>query len=232
MRKLLLVVAGLAMAGSAGAEGIEVWFLAGQTLMSNGGLGSASCVAGELCIGGSQNDISLTDGFHFGFRGGFNTGDHLGYEMGYMYNRTSLDVLGEKTGMAYHQVMFNALYYITNPDARFRPFATGGAGFTNYAQPGTSAAYGGGTTQARIQLWGRRQDQADIAVWTALRCAPGHHAQTVRFAAGLRLAAGDGNLRRFRSAFLRSSPHNGAWARARGEYSSTVGGRARPCAAF
>ncbi len=146
MRKLL-VVAGLAMASSAWAEGLEFWFLAGQTLMSNGGVGSASCLPGQLCIGGSQNDVSLTNGFHFGFRGGFNTGDHLGYEMGYMYNRTNLDVLGTKQGMAYHQVMFNALYYFTNPDARFRPFGTAGLGFTNYAEPGTSAAYGGGSTE-------------------------------------------------------------------------------------
>jgi opacity protein-like surface antigen len=153
MRKLL-VIAGLAMAGTAGAEGIEFWFLAGQTLMSNGSLGSVTCVAGQLCIGGSQNDVKLTDGFHFGFRGGFNSGDHLGYETGYMYNRTSLDVLGAKQGMAYHQVMFNALYYFTGPDAKFRPFGTAGVGFTNYAQPGSSAAYGGGTTKLGFNYGG------------------------------------------------------------------------------
>jgi opacity protein-like surface antigen len=153
MRKLL-VIAGLAMAGSAGAEGIEFWALGGETFMTNGGLGSASCVSGEICIGGSGNDIKLTDGFHFGFRGGFNSGDHLGYETGYMYNRTSLDVLGVKQGMAYHQVMFNGLYYITGPDSKFRPFGTAGVGFTNYAQPGTSAAYGGGTTKLGFNYGG------------------------------------------------------------------------------
>ncbi len=150
------------MAGSAGAEGIEFWFLAGQTLMSNGGLGTDACAPGtvtSLCqsIGATGNDVSLTDGFHFGFRGGFNTGDHLGYEMGYMYNRTNLkynDQGGAQQGMAYHQVMFNALYYITNPDARFRPFATGGLGFTNYVQPGSSAAYGGGTTKLGVNYGG------------------------------------------------------------------------------
>jgi hypothetical protein len=153
MRKLL-VVAGLAMAGSAGAEGIEFWFLAGQTLMSNGGLGTTSCAAGALCLGGSQNDVSLTDGFHFGFRGGFNTGEHIGYETGYMYNRTSLDILGTKEGMAYHQVAFNGVYHITGSDSRFRPFGTAGVGFTNYAQPGTSAAYGGGTTKLGVNYGG------------------------------------------------------------------------------
>src|SRR5580658_3377023 len=162
MRKLL-VIAGLAMAGSAGAEGIEFWFLAGQTLMSNGGLGSNVCPAGasaSLCssFGGTSNDVSLGDGFHFGFRGGFNSGEHLGYEMGYMYNRTSLNFTTPagtpSEGMAYHQVAFNALYYITGPDAKVRPFATGGLGFTNYAAPGTSAAYGGGTTELGLNYGG------------------------------------------------------------------------------
>jgi opacity protein-like surface antigen len=168
MRKLL-VIAGLAMAmaGSAGAEGIEFWAMFGQTLMNNGGLGSNLCAAGELCLGASPNDVSLADGFHFGFRGGFNTGEHLGYEMGYMYNRTKLQfnnptavaeagLTGTQTseGMAYHQVAFNALYYFTGTDSRFRPFGTAGLGFTNYAQPGSSAAYGGGTTELGFNYGG------------------------------------------------------------------------------
>jgi len=162
MRKLL-VIAGLAMAGSAGAEGIEFWADFGQTLVSNSGLGTDLCAAGTAsaacaAIGATGSDLSLADGFHFGFRGGFNSGDHLGYEMGYMYNRTKLQFnnppgqAGE--GMAYHQVMFNALYYFTGTDARVRPFVTGGLGFTNYAQPGTSAANGGGTTKLGINYGG------------------------------------------------------------------------------
>ena len=163
MRKLL-VVAGLLLAGSAGAEGIEFWADFGQTLMSNGGLGSDLCPTGSsntLCtsIGGTPNDVSLADGFHFGFRGGFNSGDHLGYETGYMYNRTKLQFnnppgVTPSEGMAYHQVMFNALWYFTPADSRIRPFATGGLGFTNYAAPGTSAAYGGGTTKLGVNYGG------------------------------------------------------------------------------
>jgi opacity protein-like surface antigen len=166
MRKLL-VFAGLALASRAGAEGIEFWFLAGQTLMSNGGLGTNQCAVGELCLGATSSDVSLGDGFHFGFKGGFNSGEHLGYEVGYMYNRTSLQFNNPSAvaaagltgntaseGMAYHQVTFNALYYITNPDAKWRPFVTGGVGFTNYAQPGSSAAYGGGTTKLGLNYGG------------------------------------------------------------------------------
>ena len=163
MRKLLVVAGLLGMAGSAGAEGIEFWFLAGQTLVSNAGLGSDLCATGSsnsLCsaAGGTSSDLSLADGFHFGFRGGFNTGDHLGYEVGYMYNRTSLQFNQPpgtpSEGMAYHQIMFNALYYFTPADSRIRPFATGGVGFVNYAQPGSSAAYGGGTTKLGVNYGG------------------------------------------------------------------------------
>jgi hypothetical protein len=164
MRKLL-VLAGLTMAAvSARAEGIEFWAVFGQTLVSNAGLGSDLCPSGSsntLCtsIGGTSNDVGIKDGFHFGFRGGFNTGDHVGYEMGYLYNRTTLlqnqpPGSANLGGMAYHQVAFNALYYFTGIDSKIRPFATGGVGFTNYAQPGSSGASGGGTTKLGINYGG------------------------------------------------------------------------------
>jgi hypothetical protein len=161
MRKIL-IVAWLAFASSSFAEGIEFWANFGQTLVSNPGLGTDQCAsntASSLCasIGASGSDIALTDGFHFGFRGGFNSGDHLGYEMGYMYNRTNLkynDQGGVQQGMAYHQVAFNGLYYITNPDAKVRPFGTFGIGFVNYAPPGSSAAQGGGTTKLGFDYGG------------------------------------------------------------------------------
>ena len=161
MRKTLLAAC-LLSAGSVWAEGIDFWALGGQTLISNPGLGAESCPAGSTdaqcaSIGGTSTDLALTDGWHFGFRGGFNSGDHLGYEVGYMYNRTSLkynDLGGAEQGMAYHQVAFNGLYYVTGPDARVRPFGTFGVGFTNYAPPGSSGAYGGGSTKLGINYGG------------------------------------------------------------------------------
>ena len=156
MRKLLLGAC-ILCAGSVYGEGIEFWALGGQTLLSNPGLGTNTCALGtpnSICtgynIGATPSDIALTDGWHFGFRGGFNSGEHLGYEMGYMYNRTNLkfnNEAGAEQGMAYHQVFFNGLYYLTGSDAKFRPFGTVGVGFVNYAFPGSSAAYGGGYTK-------------------------------------------------------------------------------------
>ena len=136
--------------------------MGGDTLMSNGGIGTDQCGSGTttaICqsIGATSNDVALTDGWHFGFRGGFNSGEHLGYEVGYMYNRTNLkfnDAGGTEEGMAYHQVAFNGLYYLTSPDAKVRPFGTVGVGFTNYAPPGSSAAYGGGSTKLGFNYGG------------------------------------------------------------------------------
>ena len=161
MRKIL-GVACLIFASSAWAEGLEFWALGGETLVSNPGLGTNQCpsnVSASLCqsIGAASNDLALTDGWHFGFRGGFNSGDHLGYEVGYMYNRTNLkfnSLGGAQSGMAYHQVSFNGLYYLTSPDTKVRPFGTVGVGFTNYAPPGSSAAYGGGDTKLGFNYGG------------------------------------------------------------------------------
>jgi hypothetical protein len=165
MRKILVAV-WLVLGTTAWAEGIEFWALGGETLMSNGGLGADpnTCPVGygitpSQCssIGGTSSDWGLTDGWHFGFRGGFNSGDHLGYEVGYMYNRTNLkfnDFAGAEEGMAYHQVFFNGLYYLTSADSKVRPFGTVGVGFTNYAPPGSSAAYGGGSTKLGVDYGG------------------------------------------------------------------------------
>jgi opacity protein-like surface antigen len=176
--KTFLVVAMVALSGSAAhAEGLEFWFNAGQSLVSNRGLGTtATCTSDALCnaLGASSKDAQLTDGFRFSLRGDFDTGNHLGYEMGYAYNRTQLDLQGVKQGMAYHQVMFNAMGYATPEGSRIRPFATAGVGFVNYVQPGASAGSGGGSTKfgfnygagVKVKVatnWGVRLDVRQVA---------------------------------------------------------------------
>jgi opacity protein-like surface antigen len=151
--KTLLVVSLFAFSGSAFAEGLEFWFNAGQSLVSNPGLGTDQpCTSTALCqaIGAKSDDVQLTDGFRFSLRGDFNTKEHMGYEVGYAYNRTQLkynDAGGAESGMAYHQVMFNAMFYATGQDSKIRPFGTAGVGFATFVQPGASAAYGGGSTK-------------------------------------------------------------------------------------
>jgi len=77
-----------------------------------------------------------------------NIGARMGHEFGYAYNRTQLAIAGTPDqGMAIHQGFYNFLYYATKEGARVRPFATGGANFSNFVPPGTSAAQGGGDTK-------------------------------------------------------------------------------------
>lgn len=152
MKKILAV---LFLAGSASvwAQTAEVWFSAGEQLTSSGLGTDAPCATSALCqaIGATSNDVQFTNGFRFSFRMTLNQGDHFGHEVMYAYNRTHLrfnDVSPAiQEGMAFHQGFYNFLYYLTKDDSRIRPFGTGGVGFTNYVLPGSSAAYGGGSTK-------------------------------------------------------------------------------------
>lgn len=142
--KKLVVAFFLLSTAPAWAQYGELWFSAGQSLMTNAGLGM-------LTATGSDNDIELTDGFRFGFRFGINKDGHTGYEIQYAYSRTHLrfnDVSGSiEQGMAVHTGGVNYLLYATPLETRFRPFATGGVHFSNFVPPGSSASYGQGSTK-------------------------------------------------------------------------------------
>ena len=146
--KKLAVAFLLACTGSAWAQYGELWFSAGQSLITNGKLGTFSVV------GGSEDDVELTDGFRFGFRFATNQDGHGGYEIQYAYSRMQLrlnDPAGVEPsvdyGMAAHTGGVNYLLYATPLDVRIRPFATGGVHFTNFVPPGASATSGGGSTK-------------------------------------------------------------------------------------
>jgi opacity protein-like surface antigen len=143
--KKLAIACLLLGAGSAWAQYGELWFSAGESLMTNGGIGTLATV------GGNKDDVELTDGFRFGFRFGINQDGHTGYEVQYAYSRMQLrfnDPSGSvEQGMAGHTGGFNYLLYATNLETRIRPFATGGVHFTNFVPPGASAASGQGSTK-------------------------------------------------------------------------------------
>jgi hypothetical protein len=148
--KQIVAVLFFLYSGTAWAQFAEMWFSAGQSLLSNRGLGSASP------SGGSKNDFELTDGFRFGFRAAFNTPGIFGHEIQYAYNRTQLrdNVGGTETGMAIHQGGYNFLVYATKEGKRVRPFGTGGVHFNNYVPPGSSASSGGGSTKVGVNYGG------------------------------------------------------------------------------
>jgi len=140
MSKLLPVLL-VACSGAAWAQSGEVWFDAGESILSNNGIGSTS-------IAGNKNDFELDNGFRFGFRFGFNTGSHFGHEIQYAYSRTHLIASGIDTGgMGIHTGGYNFLVYALPEGSRIRPFGTGGVHFSNFVPPGSSATSGGGSTK-------------------------------------------------------------------------------------
>src|SRR5713101_6945007 len=140
MKKLLVLLA-VTFAGNAWAQAGEFWFDAGESVLSNSGIGT------DQAVGGTSKDVELTNGFRFGFRFCFNQGDHFGHEVQYAYSRTHVkfnDHGGAQQGMAIHQGGYNFLGYLTKEGSKIRPFGTAGVQFSNFVPPGSSATYGGG----------------------------------------------------------------------------------------
>ena len=143
MKKLLPLTL-LALAVPAMAQPFEMWFSGGQSFFRNAGLGT------DQIFGGTPDDVTLTDGFRFGFRAAFNSETIFGHEVQYGYQRTQLtfnDHGGLSEGMAVHEGGYNFLVYGTREGIRIRPFGTAGLGFFNYVPPGSSAVSGGGSTK-------------------------------------------------------------------------------------
>jgi hypothetical protein len=147
--KLSLAICALAFSGAAFAQVGEFWFSAGESVFEHRGIGSLDPVQG------TPNDFQIgQNGFRFGFRFDLNTGDHIGYELNYAYTRASLDTGGTSTGFGVHTVSGDALWHFIKRDSRVRPFVMGGLGFSNFVQPGASAASGGGANEFQINYGG------------------------------------------------------------------------------
>lgn len=148
--KLPLAIVALAFSGAAFAQSGEFWFSAGESIIEHSGIGSLDPV------NGSPNDFTLGDGFRFGFRFDLNTRDHLGYELSYFYSRSSLMDHPDNvsTGFGMHTVSGDALWHFIKRDSRVRPFVMGGLGFTNFVEPGESAAQGGGQNEFQLNYGG------------------------------------------------------------------------------
>jgi hypothetical protein len=142
MKKLAIVLALASFSSMAWGQAGELWFSAGESILSSSGLGT------DKAFGGNSNDVQLANGYRFGFRFGFNAGDHLGYEVQYAFNHTQLkfnDQGGAELPMHMHQGGANVLYYMFTTDkTKVRPFVTGGLQFDNFVPPG-GQSYNGST---------------------------------------------------------------------------------------
>lgn len=140
MKKLIPALAIFVFTGVVSAQMAEVAISGGASALSNKVLGSYSGAT-----------YSLDNGFRMAFRFTLNPQTFFGHEIGYAYNRTSLkygDATGSASeGMAIHQGFYNLLVYATPEGSRIRPFAAGGAHFSNFVPPGASVTSGQGANK-------------------------------------------------------------------------------------
>lgn len=149
MRKSLIFILTLgAFSLAAHGQVAEIGVYGGANRHSNNEIGTLTVDPTE------SSQVTLDDGWKFGFRVTFNNARFFGHELGYGYNRTQLNIEGEQQGMAIHQGFYNFLVYGTPEGSRIRPFATGGVHFANYTPPGSSATYGQGDTKFGINYGG------------------------------------------------------------------------------
>lgn len=136
----------IALPAASSAQVLELWVGAGQSIISNGGIGSTT--------GTGPKDVELKDGFRINFRMALTQGDRFGHEIGYAYNRSQLRINTNQPpteqGMAIHQGFYDFLAYATKEGQRVRPFVAGGVQFQNFVPPGSSASQGGGQTKFGI----------------------------------------------------------------------------------
>lgn len=129
------------------AQSFEAGFHAGPARINGSDIGTLQV--------GSTDRITLDNGFRFGGRMTLNQGLFFGHEVGYAYNRTKWHIgSNESAGSAIHQGFYNGLVYATPEGNRVRPFAAGGAHFSNFIFPGLSVTQGGGSNKIGVNYGG------------------------------------------------------------------------------
>jgi opacity protein-like surface antigen len=145
MRKFAVLVFACASSSLFG-QPFEAGVSLGESVLGN------SVLSPDIITPGApaSSNISLKNGFRFGFRIGLNPYRYMGFEFGYAYNRSQLHFDGPPAldqGMAIHQGFVDGLIHATKEGSRIRPFAAAGLNFSNFVPPGSSAASGGGQTK-------------------------------------------------------------------------------------
>ena len=132
----LFVVPAFAQVAEFGVHG-------GVSKINNKNLGSLTQQGQTGAV--STANVTLDDGWRFGFRVTLNNWRFAGHEFGYGYNRTKLLIANQNQGgMAVHQGFYDFLLYATPDGSRVRPFVAGGGQFSNFVPPGASATQGSG----------------------------------------------------------------------------------------
>lgn len=138
----------LATAGAYG-QGAEASLSVGAAIYTDKNLGDLGIV------GATQETLRLQNGFRISARFGVNSWRFFGHEFGYGYNRTKL-VFGSQgdVGMGVHHGFYDFVAHALPEGSSLRPFVCGGAGFSTFFPPGTSAFAGNGITKVNYNYGG------------------------------------------------------------------------------
>jgi len=145
MKKLVVILFACA-SPSLFAQSFEAGISLGESVLGNPVLSPDILTSGAA----ASSNITLNNGFRFGFRIGLNPYRYMGAEFGYAYSRSALHLDGPPAtdqGMAIHQGFGDGLIHATKEGSRIRPFAAAGLQFSNFVPPGSSVASGGGQTK-------------------------------------------------------------------------------------
>ena len=151
MRSTLLCVAvGLLAGVTATPQSLELGISGGYGSLSDNTLSIAEYQDA------TQDEFSITNGIRIGGRMAFNPRRFIGHEVAYAYQHLGLDFLSgagadnattDLGTVKAHNMYYNLVLHAVPEGARFRPFVTGGGGFTSFFLPGISSFSGYGNTK-------------------------------------------------------------------------------------
>jgi hypothetical protein len=127
----------------------------GEISVSGGGSRFGGGSPGTEDTTTDSGKISVKGGFRMDVRLTINNYRFFGHEFGYGYSRSTYELPSSgDVSVPVHQGYYDFLVYGTPEGATIRPFACGGAQFSSFFPPGSSAYYGNQTTKFGINYGG------------------------------------------------------------------------------
>jgi hypothetical protein len=128
--------------------------------------------------GGASGKVGPGLGFSGGFVLGQNMSNRWGGEFRYLYFRNDLELSSggqdAKLGAQSHAVHYDVLYYLSDPDARVRPYVAGGGGVKHFQGTGTEDPFQPLSSLALLTKTSESKPMADFGVGVKFRI--GRHA--------------------------------------------------------
>lgn len=123
--------------------------------------------------GGASGQVGPGLGFSGGFVLGQNMSNRWGGEFRYLYFRNDLELSsgGQEAslGAQSHAVHYDVLYYLSDPDARVRPYVAGGGGVKHFQGTGTEDPFQPLSSLALLTKTGESKPMVDFGVGVKFR---------------------------------------------------------------